>query len=151
MAARRAGRTKTSKETSALTGLPGSMTTGTPSNIPTPWGIPGCTATLTNSTPRPESASLTTSYEPSLTPPDVSTKSTSTALDRTRPKCLQEARHVVGDEARPHAMRARTAHCRLEHDAVGVMDLTRPELPSRFDQLRAGREDQHTKRRDPMS
>ncbi len=59
--ARRAGRTKTSNDTSALTGLPGRQTTAVSPYLPEPWGMPGCMATLVNSTPRGPSASLTTS------------------------------------------------------------------------------------------
>ena len=68
MAVRSAGRMNTSNDTSALTGLPGSVTIVAPAPFvrkrPMPCGIPGCIATLTNSTPwspsRPK-ASLTTS------------------------------------------------------------------------------------------
>ncbi len=65
MAARIAGRRKTSNDTYELTGLPGSVTIGTDRSPtayrPAPCGIPGCIATLANSMPCPVSASLTTS------------------------------------------------------------------------------------------
>ena len=38
--------------------------------------MPGCMATLANSMPRPVSASLTTSYAPADTPPEVTMRST---------------------------------------------------------------------------
>ena len=77
IAARMAGRTNTSNDTIELTGLPGSVTTGTPSNRPAPCGIPGCIATLANSTPWPVRASFTTSYAPADTPPEVRSRSAS--------------------------------------------------------------------------
>ena len=58
------GRTKTSKETYALTGLPGSVKIGVESGpiTPKPCGLPGCIATWSNSTvPSRLSTSLTTS------------------------------------------------------------------------------------------
>lgn len=64
---RRAGATKTSKETRALTGLPGSVKIGTrrspsPQRVPKPWGLPGCIATWSKRTvPSCESAALTAS------------------------------------------------------------------------------------------
>ena len=64
MATRSAGRTNTSNDTSALTGLPGTVTIGVPATRPAPCGMPGCIATLTNSTPRSPArpnASFTTS------------------------------------------------------------------------------------------
>ncbi len=51
LAMRSEGRMKHLEDTSALTGLPGRVTIGVPATRPTPWGIPGCIATLTNSTP----------------------------------------------------------------------------------------------------
>jgi hypothetical protein len=62
IAARSGPRRKTSNETSALTGLPGSVMIGVPvpATRPAPWGMPGCIATFTNST-SPPSESLTTS------------------------------------------------------------------------------------------
>ena len=41
MAERSAGRMNTSKDTSALTGLPGKVTMGVPATRPVPWGMPG--------------------------------------------------------------------------------------------------------------
>ena len=64
MAARSGDRMNTSKDTSALTGLPGSVTIGVPAACPDPCGMPGCMATLTKSTELSEArpnASLTTS------------------------------------------------------------------------------------------
>ena len=61
---RSAGRTKTSNDTYALTGLPGSVKIGVASGptVPKPCGMPGCIATLSNSTvPSRDSTSLTTS------------------------------------------------------------------------------------------
>ena len=61
---RSTGRTKTSKETYAETGLPGSVKIGVRSgpSVPWPWGIPGCIATLVNSTvPSRESTAFTVS------------------------------------------------------------------------------------------
>ena len=61
---RSAGRTNTSKLTSADTGLPGRPKTGVLSGpiVPKPCGIPGCMPTLSNCTvPTLESTSLTTS------------------------------------------------------------------------------------------
>ena len=46
---------KTSNDTSALTGLPGSVMIGCAADrVPAPCGMPGCIATLTNSTPPPK-------------------------------------------------------------------------------------------------
>ena len=79
---RSAGRTKASKLTSALTGLPGRPKTGVESGpmVPKPCGIPGCIATLSNRTvPSRESTSFTTSYAPTLTPPLVTSTSARTS------------------------------------------------------------------------
>ena len=76
------------KDTSAETGFPGSPMNGTvvsPSETrPQPCGIPGCMATLVKVTPRSRRASLTTSKAPMLTPPEVSTRSTSPATADSR-------------------------------------------------------------------
>ena len=80
----------TSKDTSALTGLPGRVMIGMlpPLGVgirPQPCGIPGCMATLTNSTLGLRlSASLTTSYAPALTPPEVMMRSASSATSSRR-------------------------------------------------------------------
>ena len=78
MAARSGDRMNTSNDTRALTGLPGSVMIGVPATTPAPCGMPGCIATLTNSTSSP-SESLTTSYAPALTPPVVMIRSASPA------------------------------------------------------------------------
>ena len=81
---------KTSKDTSALTGFPGSVMIGTrrpreEGKWPHPWGMPGCIATFTNSTvPVADSASLTTSKAPALTPPEVMIRSASSATSSSR-------------------------------------------------------------------
>ena len=75
---RSTGRTNISNETKADTGLPGSVKIGVLSGpiVPKPCGIPGCIATRSNETvPMRPSASLTTSYAPTLTPPVVITRS----------------------------------------------------------------------------
>ena len=68
-----AGRTNISNDANELTGLPGSVKIGVPpGSRPRPCGLPGWTATATNSTPGSSaSAALTTSYAPMLTPPEV--------------------------------------------------------------------------------
>ena len=79
---RSAGRTNTSNETYADTGLPGSANSGVSSGpiVPKPCGIPGCMATRVNSTvPLRPSTSLTVSKAPMLTPPVVTTTSARTS------------------------------------------------------------------------
>src|SRR5690606_28208623 len=69
------GATWTWKDTMTLTGLPGSAKTGTrPPSTPNPWGLPGCIATVVNPI-RSANAALTTSFVPTLTPPDVTSMS----------------------------------------------------------------------------
>src|SRR5690606_31735927 len=78
--AKRAGRTNASNATNTLTGLPGSAKIGVPSrHAPNPWGFPGCMRTGPNHTPVGANAAFTTSYAPTLTPPDVTKASTSGA------------------------------------------------------------------------
>ena len=62
---------------------------------PAPCGMPGCMATLANSMPCPVSASLTTSYAPAETPPEVTIRS----CPPRRPVERRTQRvDVVGDE-----------------------------------------------------
>ncbi len=87
MSARIAGRTNSSKETYEDTGLPGRASRGVWSGptVPKPCGLPGCIASLRKSirppsgsssaVPTEDSASLTTSYAPTLTPPVVTSRS----------------------------------------------------------------------------
>src|SRR5690606_22510123 len=82
------GRANTSNETIALTGLPGKLSTGTPSTTVSPCGPPGCTATGPNCPPIGSSTSLTTSKSPLDTPPVVNTTSAErVAADRVRRNC----------------------------------------------------------------
>ena len=75
--------------------MPGSVTIGTPRYRPRPCGMPGCIATLANSMPCPVSASLTTSYAPAETPPEVTIRSTA-AGGRVQHRAQRV--DVIGDE-----------------------------------------------------
>src|SRR5680860_1899002 len=75
-----------SKETMAATGFPGTPKTSVPSRTPKDSGLPGFIATRQNllSTPNSSCTSLTKSYSPTETPPEVM----STSYSRPSPTCL---------------------------------------------------------------
>ena len=138
--AMRAGRTP--RTTPARSpGCPGSVTTATPpSNRPAPCGPPGCIATLPNVTPRPANASLTTSYAPALTPPEVSTRSTPAVRSAsTARNCATSS----GTNRRSSARAARVLDRGREHRPVGLVDLARLQRRARRDQLRARGQHEH--------
>ena len=87
---------KTSKETRALTGLPGRVMIGVPSTTPAPCGIPGCIATFTKSTSS-ERESFTTSYAPALTPPVVMIRSASRACASSSARKTSTSSAVIED------------------------------------------------------
>ena len=118
------------------------VTTGSPAKVPAPCGMPGCIATFTKST-WPASASLTTSYAPALTPPEVISRS---ASRQSRFERGVEGIDVIGDEVQPLGARAGLLHGGGEHDPVRLVDLARLHGCARLDEFRPGREHQHPQR-----
>ena len=107
--------------------------------------MPGCIATLANVIPRSVKASLTTSYAPALTPPEVRTRSTGSSA-RGREGLVEgpeELLDVVGHEAQELGDRTRVGHRRGEHRAVRLVDLAVAQRLARGDELGAGGEHQH--------
>src|SRR4051794_23527099 len=133
-AARNAGRTNTSNDTSELTGLPGSVTTGTPpSSLPAPCGPPGCIATLPKVTPRP--AAPRPPLPRGAPPPrqcvlhDLVRACAHPAggqhqvhADRPLGEHGEELRDVVRDEPEELRPRARVLDRGGEHRPVGLVD-----------------------------
>ena len=131
-----AGRTNISNDAKELTGLPGSVKIGVPpGSRPRPCGLPGWTATRTNSTPGSSaSAALTTSYAPMLTPPDVTTRSTSSSP--TSRACSACGSSPTGPIRDGHA--AGLADRGREQPRVRVGQLAAQQRRARRDQLVAG-------------
>ena len=110
---------------------------------PAPCGMPGCMRTLANSTPWPVRASLTTSYAPAETPPEVTIRSTSVAASASR-----DRNAVTSSSTRWAVIGFGTdlGQCRGQHGRVGLVDLPRPQRQSRRDELCTGGQQQHSNR-----
>ena len=122
--ARSAGATKTWNDTSALTGFPGSVKTGTRSSpsTPKPCGIPAASRPCRTASSRPESTSLTVSNAPMLTPPVVMMASARTSW----PSSVSMSWRASSGTPPTRKGGAHGPHGGGEHDGVRVDDLPEP-------------------------
>src|SRR5699024_243902 len=108
-ASSRSGRSRTTNETSALTGLPGRQTTGVSRQPARPCGPPGCIATGPNLVSAlPPSTWRTTSAVPIDTAPAVSTRSASVQAESRAAanSCGSSPLVMLVDTVHPHACSA---------------------------------------------
>ncbi|GAA4949935.1 hypothetical protein GCM10023238_15310 [Streptomyces heliomycini] len=119
---------------------------------PKPWGLPGCMASLRNSTPLPGSSSSPAVRQRLLD--DVVRPDAHAAGGDHQVGAHQlvldgvpQGRGVVGDGAHPVGDRARVPRGGGEGEAVGVVDLPRAQFPVGLDEFAAGGEHHHARAR----
>src|SRR5213592_2881352 len=137
-----AGRTKSMKVSIEATGLPGRPKKCADPIRPTASGRPGCIATCQNSiAPISSRTSLTRSYRPTDTPPDVTTTSPVAPASARRAERVAE----VGDDAEVHDLAAALLDGPAEGEPVRVVDLARLAQLTRLDHLVTRRQEHDTR------